>query len=164
MRDWLIGKDTTSNFQAGVSVSAGNFGMLGGDAYVSGPISETLQFRLAGQYTKDDGWLPSLVPGAPRMEGGTSRSYGQTEILPTDRLTISVVGDYAKKRDTTGLGNFRCSLKRRPVSVRHLGLSSTRLATSTPVTSAASTTKSTNSARPCGVASYAPTLISEHSH
>ena len=103
----LIGKDTTSNFHAGAAVSAGNFGMLGGDAYVSGPMSETLQFRVAAQYTKDDGWLPSLVPGAHKMEERNIQVIrGKVKFLPTDRLTISVMGDYAKKRDTTGLGNL----------------------------------------------------------
>ena len=103
----LIGKDTSSGFQAGAAFSTGNYGMLGGDGYASGPITDILLFRVAAQYTRDDGWLESLIPGAPNMEDRNILVLrSKLKFLPTDRLTIALTGDYARKRDTTGLGNL----------------------------------------------------------
>jgi iron complex outermembrane recepter protein len=103
----LISKDTTPDFHAGVAFSAGEYGMLGGDAYASGPINETLQFRVAAQYTEDNGWLESLIPGAPNMETRNILVLrGKLKYVPGDRLTVSLLADYANQRDTTGLGNL----------------------------------------------------------
>jgi iron complex outermembrane receptor protein len=103
----LIGKDTTSKFEAGAAFTTGTYGMLGGDGYASGPITDTLQFRAAAQYAQDDGWLESLIPGAPNVEALNMLTLrGKLKFLATDRLTISLTGDYTRKRDTTGLGNL----------------------------------------------------------
>jgi outer membrane receptor protein involved in Fe transport len=37
------------------------------EAYVAGPITETLGFRVAGKYSKLDGWFKNVVPAGPSL-------------------------------------------------------------------------------------------------
>jgi iron complex outermembrane recepter protein len=51
----------TSEFAAGVSGTYGRFNELNAQAYVSGPISDTLKARLAGQIVRSNDWQKSYT-------------------------------------------------------------------------------------------------------
>lgn len=68
-----IASKPTDSFEAGGSLSYGRFNEVIGEAYVSGPISETLKARLAGRIEHADGWQQSNT--RPGERNGKKRNY-----------------------------------------------------------------------------------------
>lgn len=56
-----IAAQPTDTFEGGVDVSYGRFNQIEGSAYLSGPISDTLGFRIATTGRKRDDWQYSLT-------------------------------------------------------------------------------------------------------
>lgn len=56
-----IAAKPTETFAAGVKASFGRFNTFDGEAYISGPITENLGFRLAGSTTQSDDWQYSYT-------------------------------------------------------------------------------------------------------
>lgn len=69
--------DPTTTFDAGVNLFASDYstvgGQIGGDAFISGPLSDNLSARLAVQYKDRDGYIDNRAPGP---DGGTRQDYG----------------------------------------------------------------------------------------
>lgn len=68
-------------------LTAGSFGLVDGLVSYSGPISDTLAFRAAGRYAKQDGFFRSSLDGG---DIDFQRNYGGTfELLwQSDRLSV----------------------------------------------------------------------------
>jgi len=85
-----IAAKPTSTFQAGGDVSYGRFNQLDGNAYVSGPITPTLGFRLSATGLHMDDWQYSIT----RHDTNGHQSYVASRLLldwkPTDRLTLAL--------------------------------------------------------------------------
>ncbi len=56
----FLSRKPTRDFEAGVSAEYGRFSTVDLEAYVSGPISDTVQGRLSGKVVRSSGWQRSL--------------------------------------------------------------------------------------------------------
>lgn len=84
-----IAAKPTSDFEAGGSLGYGRFNEVNGEAYVSGPISDTLTTRLSGRVERADGWQMSNSRSGERL--GKVRNYMGRLLLdfkPSDRLHL----------------------------------------------------------------------------
>lgn len=85
-----IAAKPTKTFEAGGTISYGRFNAVDGEAYVSGPITDTLGFRVAGKASRSDDWQRSYTTNATT---GGSENYAGRIILawePTDRLKVNL--------------------------------------------------------------------------
>ncbi len=85
----------TSTLKAGVNLTYGRFNQVIGEAYVSGPLSDTLRARVAGRVELMDGWQKSN--SRPDDRNGKQRNYmGRilVDFTPTDtvRFALNVNG------------------------------------------------------------------------
>ena len=75
----------------------GNYDMIRGEAGITGPLSETVAYRIDGVYLKRDGFIRDVVSG--RELNGRDRYLvrGQMLFQPRDGLSVRVIGDYANR-------------------------------------------------------------------
>ncbi len=104
----LFGKNTSAGaisittkapeFELGGSVEAsyGNFDQVLFSGTVTGPLSDTLAFRVSGSINKREGYYTNIVTGSDANE--RSRWSSRAELLwePSDTLSFRVIGDYNK--------------------------------------------------------------------
>ncbi len=97
----------TPGFNA--ELSAGDYGLLGASGSVTGPISETLAFRLYAGRRVRDGLMDIDTGDGPRTETtdgnqdfGTVR--GQLLWLPNDNASIRVIADYSSRDEFCCIG------------------------------------------------------------
>ena len=97
----------TPEFNAELNV--GNYGAMGASGSVSGPISDTLAFRLyAGRRVRDgfmdidtgDGQRPETTDN--NQDFGTVR--GQLLWLPSDNVSFRLIGDYSRRDEFCCIG------------------------------------------------------------
>lgn len=106
----LFGKNTTvgaihlltraPRFEPEASLTAGlgNFGSRSVTAIANGPaIGDWLAFRVAGQYNKRDGYVENVFDGSRFNDRNRYLVRGQALILPTDDLSIRLVGSRVNK-------------------------------------------------------------------
>ena len=93
-----ISAKPTSTLSAGGTVSVARFGRVEAQAFISGPVSDTLRLRLAGQTQQGGDWQYNYTRNA--KAGGADQSGGRflAEWEPTPRLTalLNVNGWYNK--------------------------------------------------------------------
>jgi iron complex outermembrane receptor protein len=85
-----IAAKPTNHFEAGASIGYGRFNQITGDAYVSGPVTETLGVRLSGHVDHGDDWQKSYSTGE---KTGRKRNYAGRLLVdwqPTDRLRVNL--------------------------------------------------------------------------
>jgi iron complex outermembrane receptor protein len=92
----------TSTFKAGLDLGYGRFNEITAEGFVSGPISDSLGFRLAGRTEHSDGWQKSV--SRPGDRNGKAESYMGRLLLDFDagtgvRLKFSANG-WIDKGDT----------------------------------------------------------------
>lgn len=91
----------TKQFEAGVHASYGRFNTVKADGYVSGPISDTLGYRLALDYTNSGPWQKSYTQNA---ELGRDEKYSGRLSLqwqPTSDLDVLLAGTFFLDRSET---------------------------------------------------------------
>tara|TARA_R110001592_G_scaffold240929_2_gene501236 strand:- start:57763 stop:60102 length:2340 start_codon:yes stop_codon:yes gene_type:complete len=98
----VITKGPTQEYEGEAEVTAGNYDLWEGRAMSSGPISETVAYRINGRYTKRNGFMDDLDPAG----GGGDESVndvddwlvrGQLLFTPTDQLDIRLIASYIKR-------------------------------------------------------------------
>lgn len=118
----LFGKNTTAgaisvvtnkpefDFGGTITAGIGNYDWRRVEAMVTGPISDKVAFRLAGNYTKRGGIQDKLLAGVNpgRIENffNTRDRFvvkGQLLFEPSDALSIRIIGDYG---ETDEIGNI----------------------------------------------------------
>ena len=86
----LIANKPTDTFEAGLDAGFGNYDatLIGG--FVSGPIDDTLNGRIAVQHSQSDGWQKSYTTG--QTNGATNLTNGRLLLdwAPTSRLKVSL--------------------------------------------------------------------------
>ena len=84
-----IAAKPTNEFTTGISGTYGRFNELNAQAYVSGPIAETLKARIAGQIVRSNDWQKSYTRSDTL--GGQDKLIGRLllEWTPTPRLKIT---------------------------------------------------------------------------
>jgi iron complex outermembrane recepter protein len=97
----------TPEFNAELTV--GNFGAMGASGSVSGPISDTLAFRLYAGRRLRDGFMTIDTGDGPRTETddnnqdfGTVR--GQLLWLPNDTMSFRLIADYSSRDEYCCIG------------------------------------------------------------
>jgi outer membrane receptor protein involved in Fe transport len=97
----------TPEFNAELTV--GNFGAMGASGSVSGPISDTLAFRLYAGRRLRDGFMTIDTGDGPRTETddnnqdfGTVR--GQLLWLPSDNVSFRLIGDFSRRDEYCCIG------------------------------------------------------------
>ncbi len=87
----FIANKPTSEFHAGAEVSYGRFDRIDGEAFVSGPLSDSLRARVAVRAINSAGWQYS--ESRPNDDLGASRSYAARAILdwtPSDTAHVEL--------------------------------------------------------------------------
>ena len=97
----------TPEFNAELNV--GNFGAMGASGSVTGPISDTLAFRLYASRRVRDGFMTIDTGDGPRPEVddnnqdfGTVR--GQLLWLPSDNVSFRLIGDFSRRDEYCCVG------------------------------------------------------------
>ncbi|WP_447763736.1 TonB-dependent receptor [Sphingopyxis panaciterrae] len=83
-------------FGGSAEVSYGNFDAITAKASVTGPISDTIAFSLAGNYNRRDGYAQDLNLDTDVNDRNRWGVRGQLLFEPSDALSIRLIGDYDK--------------------------------------------------------------------
>jgi outer membrane receptor protein involved in Fe transport len=76
--------------------SYGNFNAIIARADITGPISDTIAFSLAGNLNKRDGYATDLTSGSRFNERDRWGARGQLLFKPSDTFSLRLIGDYDK--------------------------------------------------------------------
>ena len=94
----LISKKPSDDFRGKVQLTAGNYGLFQGQAYVSGAIvPRKVQASIAANYIRHTAYVDNIVPGRPDI-GAANRGAlrGQLRIAPTDSLEFITRADWSR--------------------------------------------------------------------
>ena len=83
-------------FGGSAELSYGNFNAIVAKADITGPISDSIAFSLAGNYNKRDGYANDLNLGSKVNERNRYGFRGQLLIEPSEDFKIRLIGDYDK--------------------------------------------------------------------
>ena len=81
-------------FGGSAELSYGNYNAIIAKADITGPISDTIAFSLAGNYNKRDGYANDLNLGNKVNERNRYGFRGQLLFEPSDVLRVRLIGDY----------------------------------------------------------------------
>jgi outer membrane receptor protein involved in Fe transport len=104
----FITRRPTEQFSAGVDAEYGRFGLLKAEGFVSGPISETLRFRVAGVTEQGGGFQRNRNTG--EKLGDADRLFGRALLdwTPSGSATIQLnIHGGRDRSEQTGLYLFR---------------------------------------------------------
>jgi iron complex outermembrane receptor protein len=88
----FIAAKPTNYFSTGITATTDRFGQNSGEGYVSGPIADGLNARLAASTTQGGNWQHTYTPG-PDLESGAAKKGAERLLLdwtPSDDLKISL--------------------------------------------------------------------------
>ncbi|PCG10967.1 TonB-dependent receptor [Sphingomonas ginsenosidimutans] len=96
----VVSKRPSFTFGANGEVTYGNFDFWRLAAGVTGPISETLAFRLDGVYVKRDGFYNDRTNDTTIND--RDRFFGRAQLVfePTDAISFRLIGDYTKRDES----------------------------------------------------------------
>ena len=81
-------------FGGSAEISYGNYNAIVAKADITGPISETIAFSLAGNYNRRDGYADDLFLGTDVNDRNRYGARAQLLFEPSDSLTVRLIGDY----------------------------------------------------------------------
>ncbi|HEX7873375.1 MAG TPA: TonB-dependent receptor [Sphingobium sp.] len=98
----FISKEPSRELTAGINLSTGSFHAFGASGYISGPLSDSIRFRISGGHEQDDGYVRWL-PGNPNI-ADTNVDYvrGALQIDATERLKVDLAVRYEKSNGANG--------------------------------------------------------------
>lgn len=102
-----IAAKPTQTLEAGMTASYGRFNTFDGEAYVSGPVSDTLAVRLAGSTTVSGPWQTNYNRDAKLGRQDTLRGRFQAEWKPTDRLSLLFSANGWRDKSDTQAGQLQ---------------------------------------------------------
>lgn len=89
-----------------LSTSYGNYNDVQVRGYVSGPISSTLAASISGSYQDHDGFRRHVVTGQRDFGLNAKVVRGKLLFKPSDRVSITASGYYAKRKDSAMYAGF----------------------------------------------------------
>lgn len=108
------GQEVVGKFKLG----AANYDTISGQAYLAGPLSETVSADIALTGTEQDkGWGKNLVDGADVGLGWDWGARSKWVLLPNDKAKITLAGEYTKVGD-----DFTTAFRLAPGSVSTGGI------------------------------------------
>ncbi len=100
----IISKQPEFNFGGTAEATYGNYDFWRFAGGLTGPISDSLAFRLDGVYVKRDGFYTNVTPaGGSETEVNNRDRYfvrGQLLFKPTDALSVRLIGDYTFRNES----------------------------------------------------------------
>lgn len=98
----LITRDPGDKVEGYVTGSVGNFGLVGIEGAVGGPLSSTLQARVAVRSADRGGYGRNLTTGEAANDEHTRSIRGKLKFEPSSALTVRLIGDYTREDDHSG--------------------------------------------------------------
>ena len=80
--------------QGSVEATLGNFNAFRGKADITGPLSETVAFSLAGNVNTRDGYAEDIATGDKTNERNRWGVRGELLFAPSETLELRLIGDY----------------------------------------------------------------------
>jgi len=90
-------------FSGSVTASYASFNDVRVGGYISGPITDSLRFDIAGNYHKDHGYARDVVRGTRLSEYEDQSVRGKLMFAPDSDTRITLIGDYGKIRDESAV-------------------------------------------------------------
>ncbi|MEZ5572757.1 MAG: TonB-dependent receptor [Halioglobus sp.] len=81
-----------------VQATAGDYGLQNYTGAISGPITDTLAYRLGGNWREEDGWLENGT-GPDQMSTQDWNIRGKLQWAPTDDLSVMLTSSYVHRDD-----------------------------------------------------------------
>lgn len=94
----LITATPQSEFDAGGSISLGNYSSILGEGFVTGPISENMAGRLAVYREAHDGYATNIINGQELEDKNAFAGRGSLLWDLSDDVTLSLIADYSQDR------------------------------------------------------------------
>jgi outer membrane receptor protein involved in Fe transport len=96
-----LAEKPTQEFKAGADVSYGRFNTVDASGFVSGPISDSLLFRVAGRILESGDWQQSYTHPAEWGAADMQQYRAALEWMPNDKLTaLMTVSGFFDKGDS----------------------------------------------------------------
>ena len=92
----IVTAQPQDTFGALAEVGFGNYSAMYGKASITGPIGDTLAFRLSGNFNQRDGFLTNTTTGGEVNDRDRWSVRGDVLWEPSDALSIRVIGDYSE--------------------------------------------------------------------
>lgn len=108
----IITQKPTDHFEAGLSGGYGNFDRYNIEGYISGPLTDKINARIAGRYERGDGWQKSNTrPGDTngKLNNAMGRLIVEYEASDKLRLNLNVNGWLDKSDPQAGQYKFLAS-------------------------------------------------------
>jgi outer membrane receptor protein involved in Fe transport len=93
----IISKQPSFNTQATAELTYGNYDFLRASGSITGPIVETLAYRLDGVYVQRDGFYRDINNGTRVNDRDRYFLRGQLRFEPNDLLSFRLIADYTKR-------------------------------------------------------------------
>ena len=103
----FISNAPTDEFEGYGNLTIGNFNQVVLDGALSGPLSDSMQGRLAFIINQDDGWMKSIVPGVPDRGGNDHYALrGRFAWQPSEATDVNVILRYLEADGETQAGLY----------------------------------------------------------
>jgi iron complex outermembrane receptor protein len=100
----IVSKKPSFTFGGGGELTYGNYNQVRAAAGLTGPLSETVAFRLDGVYVRRDGFYKNITQGGGSESRVNDRNRyfvrGQLLFQPSDALSFRLIGDYTHRRES----------------------------------------------------------------
>ncbi|MDE2462594.1 MAG: TonB-dependent receptor [Alphaproteobacteria bacterium] len=97
----FIAAKPTDTFQAGIDASYGNFNSVAIGGFISGPLSDSLEGRIAVKHTQRDGWQKSYTHGGTTGAGDFTNGRVILDWTPDTNFKAELnVNGYIDRSDT----------------------------------------------------------------
>ena len=99
----IVSNKPTKYWSANARVSYASYNDAQVETAVGGPLMENVQFRLAGMYQRNDGWLKNTNPNGGDLGGKETVSIrAQIAAQPSSNLGLLLIGYYSDVRQSWG--------------------------------------------------------------
>ncbi len=93
----ILSKSPSDEFEAGLTLAAGNYDLLETEGYISGPLAgDQLQARVAFQNVSRDGYTNDVFAGHSIDNADSSSVRTHLLFEPNDRFQMNLIADYTK--------------------------------------------------------------------
>ncbi|HYW15408.1 MAG TPA: TonB-dependent receptor [Allosphingosinicella sp.] len=92
-------KPNMNQFEGFGSLTYGNFDYIRADAGITGPIGDTLGFRLDGVYARRDGFYDDVNNDTSVNDRNRLFLRGQLMFQPNSDLSVRLIGDYTRREE-----------------------------------------------------------------
>ncbi|HMC91458.1 MAG TPA: TonB-dependent receptor [Allosphingosinicella sp.] len=100
----IVTKKPSFTLGGGGELTYGNYNYVRGAAGITGPLSDTIAFRIDGVYVRRDGFYKNITQGGGSESRVNDRNRyfvrGQLLFQPNDDFSFRLIGDYTHRRES----------------------------------------------------------------